>query len=79
MEMWPRTLGKIISPNFAHGMLQALTRSKSNGRERAESCTWSKAANVCAAPTSIAEAEISAIQRTRVIDCDTRGAAYQPR
>ena len=79
MEMWPRMLGKMSSPYFAHGMLHALTRLKSKGRERAESCTWSMAEKVCAAPTSIAAAEITAIHSTRVMAFDTRGVPYQAR
>ena len=60
-------------------MLQALTRSKSKGRERAESCTWSSAGSICAAPMAKAAAEMHAIHSTRVIDFETRGTAYQPR
>ena len=60
-------------------MLQALTRSNPNVRERAESWTWSIAGMICAAPTRSPHTEIDAIQRTRVIDLAIRGRLYQAR
>src|SRR5947209_18953084 len=67
IERWPRMFGKRSSAHFAHGMLQALTRSKPNGRERAESWTWSIAGRICAAPTSKPAIVIPAIHPTRPI------------